>query len=69
MPTINDDLASLPPMVPFPRAVRVMGLWLTKAYELRRSGDFPLTLRKHGAKYLVPRAELLAYVRASVVAA
>lgn len=59
-----DDLRDLPPMVSFPLAARLMGMGLTHAYKLRSAGQFPLTLRKHGKNYVVPRSELLEYVGA-----
>lgn len=60
-----ENLEELPLLVPFPQAVRVMGLGLTKAYAMRQAGEFPLPVRKYGSKYLVPRADLIAYASVS----
>jgi hypothetical protein len=63
MPTLtDDDLRNLPPMVTFPIAARALGIGLSKAYELRATGDFPVPVIKHGSRGVVQRSALLRHL-------
>ncbi len=42
-----------------------IGIGRTKAYELARQGEFPVTATRVGSIYRVPVTELLRFLRAS----
>jgi Helix-turn-helix domain len=49
----------LEPTVSLERAARILGIGRTLAYELARTGRFPVPLLKCGNRYRVPTASLL----------
>ena len=57
-PTIA-QLRSGPPSVGLMTAAAVLGIGRTRAYELARTGQFPVRLLRIGSTYRVPTAELL----------
>jgi len=62
-PTIS-QLRSGPPTVSLLAAAAAIGIGRTKAYELARRDEFPVVVRRVGATYRVPVAELLRYLHA-----
>jgi predicted DNA-binding transcriptional regulator AlpA len=65
-PTIA-ELRSGPPTVDLMTAATALGVGRSKAYDLARRGEFPVTVRKIGSSYRVPVAELLAFLGISLV--
>ena len=57
-PTIA-QLRGGPPSVGLMTAAAVLGIGRTRAYELARTGQFPVRLLRIGSTYRVPTAELL----------
>jgi hypothetical protein len=55
-----DDLRRLPVTTDLATAGSVLDMGLTKARELARSGRFPVRVIKHGDRYVVPVAGLMA---------
>jgi hypothetical protein len=53
------ELLALPVSVDLLVAARALGLGRTFAYELARSGDFPVRVLRLGNRYRVARADLL----------
>jgi hypothetical protein len=53
------QLRSGPPTVSLLTAAAAIGIGRTKAYELARRDEFPVAVRRVGATYRVPVAELL----------
>jgi excisionase family DNA binding protein len=45
-------------------AAAILGIGRTKAYELARNGEFPVTIMRIGRRYLVPTKGLLAVLGA-----
>jgi excisionase family DNA binding protein len=45
-------------------AAAILGIGRTKAYELAKAGDFPVTILRVGRRYLVPTNALLALLSA-----
>ncbi len=62
-PTIS-QLRSGPPMVSLLAAAAAIGIGRTKAYELAKRDEFPVAVRRVGATYRVPVAELLRFLHA-----
>jgi hypothetical protein len=62
-PTIG-QLRSGPPTVSLLTAAAAIGIGRTKAYELAKRGEFPVAVRRVGATYRVPVAELLRFLHA-----
>jgi len=56
-PTV--DLDSLPPMLDLMTAAGLLGIGRTTAYQLARTGAFPVPLLRIGASYKVPTAPVL----------
>ena len=54
------DLNSLPPMLDLLQAARLLGIGRTTAYQLARTGQFPVPVLRIGASYKVPTAPLRA---------
>lgn len=50
-----------PSMVSLPDAAKMLGIGNSTAYELVGRGEFPVTVRKVGKAYRVPRSELEAF--------
>jgi hypothetical protein len=63
-PTIS-QLRSGPPTVSLLTAAAAIGIGRTKAYELAKRDEFPVAVRRVGATYRVPVAELLRFLHAS----
>lgn len=51
-----------PSMVSLPDAAKMLGIGNSTAYELVGRGEFPVTVRKVGKAYRIPRSELEAFV-------
>jgi hypothetical protein len=64
-PTI-DRLRSGPPTVDLITAATALGIGRTRAYDLARRGEFPVTVRRIGASYRVPVAALLEFLGISL---
>jgi Helix-turn-helix domain len=62
-PTIG-QLRSGPPTVSLLTAAAAIGIGRTKAYELAKRDEFPVAVRRVGATYRVPVAELLRFLQA-----
>ena len=45
--------------MPLPIAASVLGIGRTKAYQLAKAGEFPVTVVKIGQRYRVPTASVL----------
>jgi hypothetical protein len=56
------QVCALPATVNLMTAARALGLGRTKAYELVRGNEFPCRVHKIGDTYMVPTADLLAYM-------
>jgi hypothetical protein len=63
-PTIS-QLRSGPPTVSLLTAAAAIGIGRTKAYDLAKRNEFPVTVRRVGSTYHVPVAELLRYLHPS----
>ncbi|GAA2791484.1 helix-turn-helix domain-containing protein [Saccharopolyspora taberi] len=55
-----ETVRQLPPSLDLVSAARTFGIGRTKAYELARSGEFPVRVLRLGNAYRVPTAEVLA---------
>jgi Helix-turn-helix domain len=66
-PTLS-ELRNGPPTVSLLTAAAAIGIGRTKAYELARQGQFPVTVTRVGATYRVPVASLLRFLNASETA-
>lgn len=53
------DVADLPPALDLPTAARWLGIGRTTAYELVKTGDFPVPVLRIGTSLRVPTALLL----------
>lgn len=62
-PTIS-QLRSGPPTVSLLTAAAAICIGRTKAYELAKRDEFPVAVRRIGATYSVPVAELLRFLHA-----
>jgi hypothetical protein len=56
------EIRMLPAAVDLVTAGRALGIGRTAAYQLARTGTFPCRVERVGNKYLVPAAELLAFL-------
>jgi hypothetical protein len=63
-PTLS-QLRSGPPTVSLLAAAAAIGIGRTKAYELAKRDEFPVAVRRVGATYRVPVADLLRFLHAS----
>lgn len=54
------ELAALPTAVDIPTAARALGIGRTRAYELARTGRFPVKVLRLGAGFRVVTADLRA---------
>ena len=62
-PMTRAELLALPAAVPlWPTAARAVNIGRTVAYELARTGEFPVPVLRLGASYRVRTADLLAYL-------
>jgi hypothetical protein len=61
------QLRSGPPTVSLLAAAAVIGIGRTKAYELAKRDEFPVAVRRVGATYRVPVAELLRFLHAETI--
>ena len=66
-PTIS-QLRSGPPTVSLLTAAAAIGIGRTKAYELAKCDEFPVAVRRVGATYRVPVADLLRFLHAGETA-
>jgi hypothetical protein len=55
----RNELLALPAVVDLTTAARALAIGRTRAFELVRSGDFPVPVLRIGATYRVPTAPLL----------
>lgn len=55
----EDELFALPVTFDLATAARALGIGRTKAHELARAGEFPVSVLRIGRHYKVRRAELL----------
>lgn len=56
------EVMDLPAMITLEHAARVLGIGRTKAYELAQADQFPVDVRRIGARYRVPTAPLLRFL-------
>jgi predicted DNA-binding transcriptional regulator AlpA len=56
----RDELLALPAMVDIPTAAHALSIGRTLAYQLARSGRFPVPVLRLGTRYRVPSSGLLA---------
>jgi hypothetical protein len=63
-PTIS-QLRSGPPTISLLTAAAAIGIGRTKAYELAKRDEFPVAVRRVGATYRLPVAELLRFLHAN----
>jgi hypothetical protein len=61
------DLRSGPPTVGLVTAATALGIGRSKAYDLARRGEFPVTVRRIGNSYRVPVPALLDFLGLSLV--
>ena len=58
-PMTEAELLALPPAVDLATAGRAFGIGRTKAFELARTGKFPVKVLQVGQKFRVPRTAIL----------
>jgi hypothetical protein len=58
-PMTEAELLALPPAVDLVTAGRAFGIGRTKAFELARTGKFPVKVLQVGQKFRVPRTAIL----------
>ena len=61
---IPRDLEDLPPTVPLQVASRILGIGRDHAYELVRSGSYPVRVLESNGRFKVSKFDLLAYLGA-----
>lgn len=61
---IPRDLEDLPPTVPLQVASRILGIGRDHAYELARSGTYPVRVLESKGRYKVSKFDLLAHLGA-----
>jgi predicted site-specific integrase-resolvase len=61
---IPRNLVDLPPTVPLQVASRILGIGRDHAYELVRSGKYPVRVLESNGRYKVSKFDLLAYLGA-----
>jgi hypothetical protein len=59
---IPRDLEDLPPTVPLQVASRILGIGRDHAYELVRSGSYPVRVMKSNGRIKVSKFDLLAFL-------
>ncbi len=57
-----EQIRALPAALDIPTAGRCLGLGRSKAYELARSGKFPVAVLPIGGSFRVTRASILSYL-------
>jgi predicted DNA-binding transcriptional regulator AlpA len=60
---IEEDIRALGAVTDLPTAASIFGLGRSLAYELARTGDFPVPVIRVGSRYRVPVAAILAALR------
>lgn len=58
-PMTEAELLALPPAVDLATAGRAFGIGRTKAFELARTGQFPVKVLQVGQKFRVPKTAIL----------
>jgi hypothetical protein len=58
-PMTEAELLALPPAVDLATAGRAFGIGRTKAFELARTGKFPVKVLQVGQKFRVPKTAIL----------
>lgn len=58
-PFTFDELRSLPTVVDLMTAARALDIGRTKAYQMAKTGEFPVRIIRVGSGYHVPTAELM----------
>jgi len=58
-PMTMEELIALPVAVDLRTAARALGITESRAYELARSGEFPVPLRRYGREWRASRASIL----------
>jgi hypothetical protein len=61
---IPRDLEDLPPTVPLQVASRILGIGRDHAYELARSGKYPVRVLESKGRYKVSKFDLLTHLGA-----
>ena len=62
---IPHDLEDLPPTVPLQVASRILGIGRDHAYELVRSGMYPVRVLESNGRFKVSKFDLLTYLGAT----
>jgi predicted DNA-binding transcriptional regulator AlpA len=58
-PMTMEELIALPVAVDLRTAARALGITESRAYELARTGEFPVPVKRYGREWRVSRASIL----------
>ncbi len=56
------DIRRLPAVISIVTAGEILGIGRTKSYQLAKSGDFPVEIRRIDGRYKVPAVAIRAYL-------